>query len=148
MNVLVVHIIFFWFPARPTPGTHINPLQVTVGDRGGHDGVVGVDDGHDVHPQQLVQGAVQVAALLLVVKIQIRDQNLHNKTQIKGLEWHFNPPLSAFCSKTNAGSSPVQCRCCTGWTWLHITPSDRSVLQLHTLWPPELEPTEEQIKGE
>lgn len=38
--------------------THIYPLQVAVGLRWGHHSVVGVDDGYDVHAQQLLQCAV------------------------------------------------------------------------------------------
>lgn len=60
-------------PSIPAPSTHIYPLQVTVRNRGRNYGIVGVDDGNDVHPQQFVERAVQVAALLLVVKIEVCD---------------------------------------------------------------------------
>lgn len=56
-----------------TTNTHIYPLQVTVRHWGGYNSVVGVNDRNDIHPKQLVQGAVQVAPLLLIMKIQIGD---------------------------------------------------------------------------
>lgn len=56
--------------------THIYPLQVTVGLRRWNHGVIGVDDGHDVHAQQLLQRAVQVLPLFVIMEIQIRHQDL------------------------------------------------------------------------
>lgn len=56
--------------------THIYPLQVAVGLWRGHHSVVGVDDGHDVHAQQLLQRAVQVLPLLVIMEIQICHQDL------------------------------------------------------------------------
>ncbi len=56
--------------------THIYPLQVAVGLRWGHHSVIGVDDGHDVHAQQLLQCAVQVLPLLVIMEIQICHQDL------------------------------------------------------------------------
>lgn len=60
-------------PSGSTTNTHIYPLQVTVRNRGGYNSVIGVNDRNDIHPKQLVQGAAQVAALLLIMKIQIGD---------------------------------------------------------------------------
>lgn len=56
--------------------THIYPLQVAVGLRRGNHRVVGVDDGHDVHAQQLLQRAVQVLPLVVIVEVQICDEDL------------------------------------------------------------------------
>lgn len=60
--------------------THIYPLQVAIGLWSGHHSIVGVDDGHDVHAQQLPQGAVQVLPLVVVVEIQICHQDLTTQT--------------------------------------------------------------------
>lgn len=56
------------------------PVQVTVGFWRGHHSVVGVDDGHDVHAQQLLQRAVEVLPLFVVVEIQVCHQNLAAKS--------------------------------------------------------------------
>lgn len=66
-------------PLPPPPHvtcTHIYPLQVAVGLRRGNHRVVGVDDGHDVHAQQLLQRAVQVLPLVVIVEVQICDEDL------------------------------------------------------------------------
>lgn len=59
--------------------THIYPLQVAVGLRRGHHSVVGVDDGHDVHTEQLLQRAVQILPLLVIMEIQICHQDLRQR---------------------------------------------------------------------
>lgn len=64
------------FPACPSHSTHIYPLQVTAGNRGRNNSIVSVDDRNYVHPQQLMERAIQVATLLLIMKIQVGDQNL------------------------------------------------------------------------
>lgn len=64
------------FPACPSQYTYIYPLKVTVWNRGRYNCVIGVDDGHYVHAQQLVEGAVQVATLLLIVEVEVRHQDL------------------------------------------------------------------------
>lgn len=56
--------------------THIYPLQVAVGLRRGHHSIISVDDGHDVHAQQLLQCAVQVLPLVVIVEIQICHKDL------------------------------------------------------------------------
>lgn len=56
--------------------THIYPLQVAVGLRRGHHSIIGVDDGHDVHTQQLLQRAVKVLPLVVIMEIQICHQDL------------------------------------------------------------------------
>lgn len=56
--------------------THIYPLEVDVGLRWRHHSIIGVDDGHDVHAQQLLECAVQVLPLLVIMEIQIRYQDL------------------------------------------------------------------------
>lgn len=56
--------------------THIYPLQVAVGLRRGNHSIISVDDGHDVHAQQLLQCAVQVLPLVVIVEIQICHQDL------------------------------------------------------------------------
>lgn len=71
------------FPACPSHSTHIYPLQVTVRNRGWYNSIVGVDDRNYVHPQQFMECAVQVATLLLIMKIQVGDQNLQKETEIK-----------------------------------------------------------------
>ena len=90
--------------AASTPGsatpiltcTHIYPLQVTVGLRRRHHSIVGVDDGHDVHAQQLLQGAVQVLPLLVIVEIQICHEDLTEEedevtlNKIQTLLLHFS----------------------------------------------------------
>lgn len=67
---------FFWFFWLFWFSAHVDALQVAAGNRRRNYSVVGVDDGDDVHPQQLVQRAVQVTAFLLVVEIQVCDQDL------------------------------------------------------------------------
>lgn len=64
------------FPPCPSHSTHIYPLQITAGNRGWHHSIVGVDDRNYVHPQKFMECAVQVAALLLIMKIQVGHQNL------------------------------------------------------------------------
>lgn len=64
---------------RPPPHaicTHIYPLQVAVGLWRGHHSIISVDDGHDVHAQQLLQCAVQVLPLVVIVEIQICHKDL------------------------------------------------------------------------
>lgn len=56
--------------------THIYPLKITVGLSWGDDSVIGVDNGDDVHPKQLMQCAIEIPALLLIVEIQVGHQNL------------------------------------------------------------------------
>lgn len=56
--------------------THIYPLKITVGLSWGDNSIVRVDDGDDVHPEQLVECAVEVSALLLIVEVQVGHQNL------------------------------------------------------------------------
>ena len=85
-------IIYLSFPAC---STHIYPLQVTVGHRGGDHGVVGVDDGDNVHPQQLVQRAAEVAPLLLVVEVQVGHQDLpeEDEDRPEGLQLLGRKPI-------------------------------------------------------
>lgn len=56
--------------------THIYPLKITVGLSWGDNSIVGVDNGDDIHPKQLMQCAVEIPALLLIVEIQVGHQNL------------------------------------------------------------------------
>lgn len=63
--------------------THVYPLEVAVGLGRGYHGVVGVDNGYDVHAEQLLQRAVQVPPLLVVMEVQVGDQDLglhHSKS--------------------------------------------------------------------
>lgn len=69
-------------PSSPWPSqlyTHIYPLQVTVRLWGRHHCIISVDDGHDVHTQKLMQGAVQISSLLVIVEVQVCDQDLEKE---------------------------------------------------------------------
>lgn len=70
------------FPTCPAHSTHIYPLQVTARNRGRNNSIIGVDDRNYVHAEQFMESAVQVAPLLLIVKIQVGDQNLQKWTEM------------------------------------------------------------------
>lgn len=56
--------------------THIYPLQVAVWLRRRHHSIVGVDDRHDIHAQQLLQCAIEVLSLIVIMEIQIGHKDL------------------------------------------------------------------------
>lgn len=73
--------------------THIYPLQVAIGLWRGHNSIVGVDDGHNVHAQQLPQGAVQVLPLVIIVEIQICHQDLTTQAGERNKKAESGPNL-------------------------------------------------------
>lgn len=82
--------------------THIYPLKITVGLSRGDDSVIGVDNGDDVHPKQLMQCAVEIPALLLIVEIQVGHQNLKrlNRTCSREENDSFLGTALSFWNKT------------------------------------------------
>lgn len=74
--------------------THVYPVQVTVRFRRRHHGIVGVDDGHDVHAQQLLQRAVQVLPLVVIVEVQMCNEDLKDDYRLMTMFKNFK-----FCLK-------------------------------------------------
>lgn len=63
--------------------THIYPLEITIGLCWGDDSIICVDDGDNVHSEELMKCPIEVPALLLIVEIQIGHQNLNELKRLK-----------------------------------------------------------------
>lgn len=66
--------------------THIYPLEITIGLSRGDNSIIRVDNGDDVHSEELVKCPIEVPALLFVVEIQIGHQDLQglNRSKTRG----------------------------------------------------------------
>lgn len=56
--------------------THIYPLEITIGLSWGDNSIIRVDNGDDVHSEELMKCPIEVPTLLFIVEIQIGHQNL------------------------------------------------------------------------